>query len=272
VKRSFLYNLFTEARFSHAKKYLVKQLLYRPNQYETFVLAKDRKRALNIWALRQVNKRIAHVEGDLYLWNFNDEKWLGNLDHIYGLYEYLQGSFDNFYACDCREKVVLDIGGYIGDSARYFLKQGAAKVVVYEPVPLNVRCCQENLAGLPVEIIPHGVSEKGERFTISSNYPAGHIGFGSAGDSYHLEVESTTFQSILGKGSFDIAKVDCEGNEKYLLNLTSDELSKVAHWIIEIHDSALVKPLQDHFAKAGFVSEAKAVEQGHLPVFHFKAN
>ena len=38
------------------------------------------------------------------------------------------------YDCDCKGKVVLDIGGFEGESAVYLWILGASKVVIYEPV------------------------------------------------------------------------------------------------------------------------------------------
>ena len=51
------------------------------------------------------------------------------------------------------------------------------------------------------------------------------------------------------KGSFDIAKFDCEGCEKYLAEV--DEL-KIPRWIIEVHSLKTLKNLVKHFSDRGY--------------------
>lgn len=38
------------------------------------------------------------------------------------------------YECDCRGKVVLDVGGFEGESAAYFWSKHAKKIVIFEPL------------------------------------------------------------------------------------------------------------------------------------------
>lgn len=269
LTRSFLFNLFTLARFSHAKKYLIKTWKGRPNPYTTFVLAKDRKRSLCIWAIKQIRYRKKHLVSDLYVWELGGEPWLANLDQVHGLYEYLVEGFDAQYSCDCRDKVVVDIGGYIGDTARYFLKKGASKVVVYEPVDKNIACLQYNLSRLPVEIIHKGVGSENGRVTVTSNYPPGHIGFGNHEGRYSSSFEVESFSCLLNHVQADIIKLDCEGNEKHLLEVDPSLLRKIPYWMIEIHSDSLVQNLEHLFIHAGFQKKAMPSSPGHFPVHHY---
>jgi FkbM family methyltransferase len=269
LANSFLFNLFTLARFSHAKKYLLKALFRNIDPYYAYVLSKNKERSLSIWALKQIKYRKNHFSDDLYFWEIGKEKWLANLDHIHGLYEYLNGFFDLFYHCECRDKVVLDIGGYIGDSARYFLKKGARKVIIYEPVEKNVICMRMNLKN-SVEIIPKGVAEHNGVLTIRSNYPAGHIGFGNRAGRYKLTIETESFPSILATLSADIAKVDCEGNEKYLLTVNPDALRRIAYWMIEIHDGRIGNKIDQKFLQCGFEKIPLSVPSGHPSISHYR--
>src|SRR5271157_2179873 len=43
------------------------------------------------------------------------------------------------YDYDCKGKVVLDVGGFQGETAVFFSGMGAKKVVIYEPVTANHR-------------------------------------------------------------------------------------------------------------------------------------
>jgi FkbM family methyltransferase len=272
LTKSFLFNLFTLARFSHAKKYLLKTLFHKIDPYYAYVLSKDRECSLNIWAIKQMKHRKKHFAEDLYFWELNRELWLGNLDHIHGLYEYLQGSFHDFYRCDCRDKSVLDIGGYIGESALYFLKQGARKIVIYEPVEKNVVCMRHHLKNYAaaVEIIPKGVAQEDGEMTILSNYPAGHIGFGNREGRYQLTTEGESFHSILSHVNVDIAKIDCEGGERYLLSVETPLLRKIPYWIIEFHEAQIAKKIEHKFLSSGFETIPIAVPAGHQSICHFR--
>lgn len=272
LSKFFLFNLFDLARFSHAKKYLFKRVTRGIDPYSAFVLSKNRERPLCIWAIQQIKHRKQHVTDDLYVWELGGEKWVANLDHIHGLYEYLQGSFHEFYRCECQNKTVLDIGGYIGDSARYFLKQGAAKVIIYEPCLKNVDCMRHNLKehAEVVKIIPKGVSEHCGAMTIHSNYPEGHIGFGNREGRYQLNVEGESFHSILSNHQVDVAKVDCEGYEKYLLEVENGLLRRIPYWMIELHDGMTTDMITQKFLSAGFEKIPIAVPEEHQGISHFR--
>lgn len=271
LNHSFLYNLFSLARFSHAKKYLLKNIRQKRDPYFDYVLAKDKMRSLNIWALKQIKNRRELFNEDLYFWELEGEKWLANLDHIHGLYEYLSGSFSNHYRANYQNKTVLDVGGYIGDTARYFLKEGAARVVIYEPVEKNVICMKHNLHKWShlVEIVHKGVSGNNGEMVISSNYPAGHIGFGNREGQYSVKVSSETFHTILQKNSADIAKIDCEGGERYLLDLEERVLCKIPYWMVEIHEAHLVQEITRKFRSCGFEILPVDLPPGHQALIHF---
>jgi FkbM family methyltransferase len=160
----------------------------------------------------------------------------------------------------------LDIGGYIGDTARYFLKRGAHKVIIYEPVAKNVRCLAANLASYQknVEIIPKGIGEQDGIVTFRSHVPPGHIGFGFAEGDYILSFEVESFTTLLNRVHADIIKVDCEGHEKHLLTLDPSWLRKIPYWMIEIHSGQLKEQLSRLFSQAGF--EEKPASHS---VYHF---
>lgn len=274
LEKSFLLYLFQEARFSHAKKYLIKSLFHELDPYKTFVLAKDRESSLCIWALKQIKHRRAHFSDDLYFWDFDGESWLGNLHHIYGLYEYLSGLFSVIYSCDYKNKTVLDIGGYIGDTARFFLLHGARKVIIYEPVPKNLLCLAHNLKKEKeihaLEIFPKAVAEVDGEVLIESNYPEGHIGFGNREGKYALRVAGASFETILSHVKADIAKIDCEGYEKHLLKVSKQALCLIPYWMIEIHDNSLLQLLDQKFQNAGYSVEAIPVPPGHMQIHHYR--
>jgi predicted RNA methylase len=49
------------------------------------------------------------------------------------------------YEYDYRNKVVLDVGGFEGESAIYFWLRGAKRVIIYEPVNSHVQFINKNV-------------------------------------------------------------------------------------------------------------------------------
>lgn len=84
-----------------------------------------------------------------------------------------------------RGKTVLDVGAGEGETAWFFLKHGAARIICVEPNPFCLAILSKNIRAnnWPVDVIP-------ERFSTS-----------------------------LLKLNPDFAKIDCEGGEEELLRL-----------------------------------------------------
>ena len=50
------------------------------------------------------------------------------------------------YDCNCKGKIVLDVGGYQGESAVFFKTLGAKKIIIYEPVTAHIEQIKKNVA------------------------------------------------------------------------------------------------------------------------------
>ena len=79
--------------------------------------------------------------------------------------------FDEVYTTlDVNNKIVVDIGANIGDSAIYFAVKGAKKVIALEPFPKNFELAKKNieLNNLTdkIELIQAGCSSKSGTMTI----------------------------------------------------------------------------------------------------------
>jgi hypothetical protein len=136
--------------------------------------------------------------------------------------------FEKIYRAFDYKGRVLDVGGYLGETAYLFKKWGAEEVVVYEP--------ERQLA-------------KHVRETMRLN--------GVKGVVYESFVDCTTSHNSVGwadvlKGEFEVAKVDCEGCEKHLLSLPDDLIRKIPKWVIECHGPETLRQLGEKFLKAGF--------------------
>ncbi len=252
---SFLINLYRCVRFKDASRYLYKRLFHNVDPHKEHIRLKNDRTWISGWGVEQLKFRQEHFVDDLYIWNLKGRKWLGSLIQIEGLYEYLNDVFDLVYQTDYRGKTVLDIGGFIGDSALYALQKGAKKVIIYEPVKKNIQCMKFNLKELrdQVEIIPKALSENSEEVSIYSETPEGSVGFGFSGQGkYALQASSENISAILSKRHIDIAKVDCEGGEKHLLKAEPAVLRNVHEWLIETHSESLLMEMNRKFIESGF--------------------
>jgi FkbM family methyltransferase len=120
---------------------------------------------------------------------------------------------------DYKPKVVVDVGGFIGDSALYFhLFYPEAEVHVFEPAKKNLFYLSRNLKDYAnIKIHPYGLAEESNDVEI-------FLGFGGAQNSRFMNDETTTnrekirlksVQEEVEKigGHIDILKVDIEGGE-----------------------------------------------------------
>ncbi|MGQ9478514.1 MAG: FkbM family methyltransferase, partial [Thermoproteota archaeon] len=130
-----------------------------------------------------------------------------SINKLYVLCEDLE----EIYPIDCRDKIVVDIGGYIGETALFFLHRGASHVHVYEPifthlVELNLRI---NDVGDRVTVHPYGIWWKGGTLGIKEEGTGSGLRCGDK-EIYVIPLEEALKQA-------DIVKIDCEGCEYSLL-------------------------------------------------------
>jgi len=122
----------------------------------------------------------------------------------------------------------LDVGGYLGETAFLFHKWGAAHLTVYEPDPLLARFVEQNL----------------KLNRVNFNFRPSFVGV-------CCSEKSVDWNTVLSE-KFDIAKVDREGCEVFLLDVADEVLAKVPEWVIECHRPAVLHKLGRKFSKAGF--------------------
>ena len=151
-------------------------------------------------------------------------------------------------------KVVIDVGTYIGDSAIYFALRGVRKVICYEPHPILYRYLIENVKLNKfedrIQVFNYAVASR-EGF-VEIKIPEGNLLAGSRavltphkGARYHLKVKAVKLP-LEG----DVLKMDCEGCEyDILLNINPRKLpfSEIG---LEYHGSP--KPLIKHLKQGGY--------------------
>ena len=213
------------------------------------------------------------VKGSFYRWEKNGKSFIGEYMHFTCMEpEYLSGLFEDIYAYPWKGKKVLDLGGYIGDSALFFLENGAAMVHVYEPVPLNLEAMQYNLENFKnrVSIYPIALSDQAGWMEMSSNENFASMGFGQVKGQYVLRCQTETIEEMLQKEKFDVVKVDIETGEKHLCLASSALLQTVPYWIIETHSPEIEMDISNTFLKAGFQIARKIQLNETVSLYHFR--
>ncbi len=156
---------------------------------------------------------------------------------------------------DFKNKVVLDVGAYFGETAVIFHKFGAKKVICVEPLKENVKYILKNVVinDVNCEVINAAIGRK--RGTMIMKVDPNTIqksGFGLTKGNYKIKVKSITFNEILKRYKIDIAKVDCEGCEINLIYSDKNLIKKVKKWIIEVHSNEIKNKLIELYSKLGY--------------------
>ncbi len=185
----------------------------------------------------------------------------GNTSDFFVLMEtYVEKLYDGDYY----EKSVIDVGGYIGETALFFAQRGAKQVFCVEPAPDNFRLLEQNISQSSfkdkIVIIQAAILDKDgitDFYTDNQHFPSYHV------SSYHdfmknymndttiCNVHAMSFQKLLEYTELeevDVVKLDCEGSEYDILLGTPDSvLRRVKQYIVEYHNGPdiLVKRLEE---------------------------
>ena len=147
---------------------------------------------------------------------------------------------------DPRNKRVMDIGAFIGETSVYFASSGASEVHAFEPiyyelVELNARA---NGFEKTIRVYPYGVYYERRKICVLPELgKTGRLPGPKCFDTIPLE-------EAIKHISPDIVKMDCEGCEISILFTKCSTLRLVREWIIEIHGCWF--PIIDKLQGCGF--------------------
>jgi len=140
----------------------------------------------------------------------------------------------------------------------------------------NIKLIKKNLIkgirNKKIKVLKKAVWEKdGEIIFRVDKNSLGKKDFGMIPGSKEILLESVSWNRILKK-RWDIAKVDCEGGEKFLLKEKNETLRKIPSWIIETHNLKIKKRVIQKFKSAGFslLKKEKLGKGIHLLTFKLK--
>ncbi len=156
---------------------------------------------------------------------------------------------------DYRGKNVIDIGGYIGETALIFKKWGAKKVFIFEPLKENVEEARINIklngySEEDIKIFPYAIGWDGKRIVKYCEESYEKTDFGLREGNASMMSEGWSWKRVIDfalKNKVDIIKVDCEGCERYLVDIPTKEIEKIPFWVIEAHSKEIKSKLMDKF-------------------------
>jgi FkbM family methyltransferase len=210
---------------------------------------------------------VKQVEDNLFEMQDGEFKLIGSpfMLHVVGELE------DGMYDCDCNGKVVLDVGGFQGESAVFFSKMGAKKVIIYEPVIAHHRIIKKNVSlnHVNAEIHDEGVGNRDGTQTVSYEVTNTAFGLLSKGQN-KMKIKIRDVAEIIEKSGANIAKFDCEGAEESLINVPSEILRRIELYIIEVHTPEIRRAIIEKFRASNFSLEKETVMNTSLSVMFFK--
>jgi FkbM family methyltransferase len=144
-----------------------------------------------------------------------------------------------YWDVEVKDKVVVDVGAYIGDSALFFVSRGAKIVYAYEPSKELYEIAMENCSKFNNIILHNFGLSCSEKYTLLT-------GFGpdlsvsecaQNGEKVLLKSFNEELKKIIKKeGRIDVLKLDCEGCEWEFLNCLDEELIKhIQTIVVEMH-------------------------------------
>ena len=175
---------------------------------------------------------------------------------------------NDYMFLNVKNKSVLDIGAYVGDSSILFAAMGAKRVVAVEPSPWAYNVAKKNVEvnrlGNVVTLVNCAVGREDGKVLM---LPSGEIDTSfRATDSYRgdVPVPTCTLDSLIERyGPFDVVKVDCEGCEHDSIPY-SRRIGEVREVLVEYHDGYedIVRKLREEGFK--HVKYSKMLSGGKL--------
>ncbi|EQB66075.1 MAG: SAM-dependent methyltransferase [Thermoplasmatales archaeon I-plasma] len=161
---------------------------------------------------------------------------------------------EDYRFLDVKDRVVVDIGANIGDSAIYFALNGATKVISLEPYPYSfafaVKNVKENNLDERILLLNAGYGRDGTEL-VNENLESNHsTALEPVENGRRIIIYS--LKTLVEKFKLDgaVLKMDCEGCEYDLCNEDEEVLRRFSEVQIEYHYG--VKGLVEKLRKSGF--------------------
>ena len=169
---------------------------------------------------------------------------------------------EEYCEIDVNNRLVIDIGASICDTALYFILKGANKIIAFEPVPRVYCMGLDNIVSnnLTETVVYRNEAVGGTLGLINIEDYSNLIAGGSALrlNKNGIEIRQITLTSILDSIDANmegaILKLDCEGCEYALFsNVDTNLLQKLETIVLEYHNGLQYIP--SFLKKHGFTSQ-----------------
>jgi FkbM family methyltransferase len=200
----------------------------------------------------------------------------GRRVRLYDSFEFLYDIvFENF-ACgayddlDVRDRVVVDVGAGVGDTAILFSLMGAKKVIALEPFPSLYEKALVNVKINGVEdkvlLLNAGLGPFDSKVHAKSGEVRGYYSFKPSTNG--VKVRMYTLGSLIGELGIErgsVLKVDCEGCEyEAVLSAKPEDLAVFEQIVIEYHNG--YAELKRFLENAGFATTIKPIRSVYQPI------
>ncbi len=172
-------------------------------------------------------------------WDFGFARFIRFRDVV--LEEFIKQPYS---LADYRERVVLDVGAYVGDSSIYFALRGAKNVYALEPHPIAYQEMVENirLNGMEDKIIPINAALASKpgivRINVDIEQTTGTLYKPQDFTEGVYKVNAMTLEQLINNYNIkpDILKMDCEGCEFDIVINDQEHIKLFKELIIEYHE------------------------------------
>jgi FkbM family methyltransferase len=202
-------------------------------------------------------------------WLYHNNYWEKNnikFKHVYlQIYEVFEE--ENYKFLNVKDKNVLDIGAFVGDSAIYFILKGAKKVYAIEPHPDAYNEMIENikLNNMEDKIIPINTGINYEKdYIIVSTTTFNTQGALLKPEGNGIKISAGKLSDIIEKYNIDaqVLKMDCEGCEYNIILKDYDTIKEFDEIGFEYHAYNTKIPVSRLLEKLSKDFECKFIKGG----------
>jgi len=166
---------------------------------------------------------------------------------------------EDYHDVNAHNKVIIDVGAYVGDSPMYFALKGAKKVIAVEPHPGAYTEMLDNIKLNNFEgvIIPvdAGLASKPGKICVENVDASNTFGIYHRPGDCPNAVPAVTLSELISRFSIDpndaVLKMDCEGCEFDVILNDYDHVRLFRELIFEYHPRFVNKSLGDLLSVLG---------------------
>jgi FkbM family methyltransferase len=181
--------------------------------------------------------------------------------------ENFAGAYDDL---DVKDRVVIDVGAGVGDTAILFSLMGAKKVIALEPFPSLYEKALVNIKINGVEdkvlLLNAGLGPFDGEVCAEPEEVRGYYSFKLSTNG--VKVRMYTLGSLIGELGIErgsVLKVDCEGCEyEAVLSAKPEDLAVFEQIVIEYHNG--YAELKRFLENAGFATTIKPIRSVYQPI------